>query len=320
MKPQTWTIDADRPLAKVVASLLRSPRPAALQTIRQGRVRIDGKVCRQPGRVVRAGQRLAIEGTTSGPPTREKSPYRPKAPKSTGPLPRVVYWDDDIVVVDKPPGMTTVRHKGELAEAGERASRFLPATLIDVLPQVVKGPTHGRFRLRAVHRLDRDTSGLVVVARTADAERHLGKQFRDHSVGRRYRALVRGVAENRTIESALVRDRGDGRRGSGEGGQRAVTQVRVVEQFAAGALVECELETGRTHQVRIHLGEMGIPLCGERIYDRPLHGAPVADASRAERPMLHAAFLEIAHPRTGRRMSWTSPGPEDFVKCLNAMR
>src|SRR4029079_16028907 len=103
------------------------------------------------------------------------------------------------------------------------------------------------------------------------------------------------------------RARGDVRRVWREGGERTAPHARVMEQFARGALVECELETGRTHRVRIHLGEMGIPLCGERIYDRPLHGAPAPDSSEAERPMLHAAFLEIEHPRTGKRKSWTVP-------------
>src|SRR5581483_3126684 len=105
----------------------------------------------------------------------------------------------------------------------------------------------------AVHRLDKETSGLLVLARTAEAERALGLQFRGHDVGRHYLALVRGRAHDQRIESHLVRDRGDGRRGSsatGEG-QRAVTNVHVLEALGAYTLVECRLETGRTHQVRI---------------------------------------------------------------------
>src|SRR5207253_9595288 len=131
-------------------------------------------------------------------------------------------------------------------------------------------------RLLPVHSLDRDTSGLAVFARTQAAARHLGKQFREHTVERVYLALVRGRAEDRRIESCFVRDRGDGRRGSavrqgegekgrkgeGEKGTRAVTDVRVVEQLGEYTLVECRLETGRTHQVRIHLGEAGWPVCG----------------------------------------------------------
>src|SRR5581483_9064916 len=101
----------------------------------------------------------------------------------------------------------------------------------------------------------------------------------------------------------IAEDRGDGRRGSvPSGGKRAVTHVRVVEELGGFTLVECRLETGRTHQVRIHLSERGTPICGERIYDRPLHGAPFPDASAAPRLALHAAELSIEHPVTGKRM------------------
>src|SRR5437016_14202890 len=131
-------------------------------------------------------------------------------------------------------------------------------------------------------------------------------QFRAHSTERLYLAVVRGKARAGRIESWLVRDRGDGRRGSsptpGEG-QRAVTHVRVVEELGDYTLVECRLETGRTHQVRIHLGENGTPLCGEHVYDRPLHGKPILpDRSRMTRIALHAATLGFTHPRTGQKM------------------
>jgi 23S rRNA pseudouridine1911/1915/1917 synthase len=177
--------------------------------------------------------------------------------------------------------------------------------------------------VRAVHRIDNETSGLVVFARTVEAERHLGRQFRDHSIQRRYLALVRGRAGSGRIESYLARDRGDGRRGStaarGEG-QRAVTHVRVVEELGDYTLVECRLETGRTHQVRVHLGEAGTPLCGERVYDRPLHGPPAADGSGAKRVLLHAARLGFEHPATGKRMEWASPLPRDMADLLRRLR
>ncbi len=325
MKARTWTIrpaDNDKPLSELIAGLMHASRSQAVASILQGMVKVQGQVCRQPSRVLRAGQRVSMapgEGQREHSPAKGAKPFRQK-PMKDGPKPRIVYQDNDIVVVDKPPDITTVRHADDLAEAGSRAQRFLPATLIDLLPATMKGPTHGRFRLRAVHRLDRDTSGLVVIARNPEAESHLGKQFRVHSIERRYVALVRGVAQSQIIESNLVRDRGDGRRGSGESGQRAVTHVRVVEQFTGGALVECQLETGRTHQVRIHLGEQGSPLCGERVYDRPLNGQPVKDPGAATRPMLHAAHLAIDHPCTGKRMTWTVPPPEDFQGSLEAMR
>src|SRR5262249_55142666 len=156
---------------------------------------------------------------------------------------------------DKPPNLTTMRHADEVAEFGPRARRYLPPTLADLLPELQAEGRPGCFSwIRAVHRLDRETSGLVVFARTPRAERELGKQLREHSIERRYLAVTRGRAKPGRIESRLVRDRGDGRRGSvaapGEG-QRAVTHVGIVEELGEYTLVECRLETGRTHQVRI---------------------------------------------------------------------
>lgn len=239
------------------------------------------------------------------------------------PRPVIRYADAHVVVVDKPAGLTTMRHPWEAAEQGRRARRFLPPTLADVLPGLLAhGPGRRGGRVRAVHRLDKDTSGLVVFARTPAAERELGRQFRAHTVQRRYRAVVRGKAAPGRIESVLVRDRGDGRRGSGDAGdgKRAVTHVRVLEELGDFTLVECRLETGRTHQVRIHLAEQGTPLCGERVYDRPPNGRPVPDASGAPRLALHAARLGFAHPATGKRLSWDSPLPDDLAALVARLR
>ena len=177
--------------------------------------------------------------------------------------------------------------------------------------------------MRAVHRLDRDTSGLVVFARTPDAEGQLGRQFRARQTGRRYLAIVRGRAEAGSVESCFVPDRGDGRRGSsvtpGEG-KHAVTHIAVLETLGDFTLVECRLETGRTHQVRIHLGERGTPICGERVYDRPLHGAPPPDTSGAKRLALHAADLAFDHPRTRERLTFHAPLPEDMRELVKRLR
>jgi 23S rRNA pseudouridine1911/1915/1917 synthase len=234
----------------------------------------------------------------------------------------IVYADDTLVVVNKPAGLTTMRHKEEAAEFGERARKFLPVTLADLLPALLGAP--GRPVI-AVHRLDRDTSGLVVFARTRQAAEKLTLQFRKHTVDRRYLALARGVPAAGRIESVLVRDRGDGRRGSTRktsppDGKRAVTHVKVLETLGDFALVECRLETGRTHQVRIHLGEAGAPLCGETVYDRPVNGKPKPDGSGAERPMLHATRLGFVHPESGEAMKWETTPPEDFAGVLHTSR
>jgi 23S rRNA pseudouridine1911/1915/1917 synthase len=230
----------------------------------------------------------------------------------------IVYSDDAIVVVNKPAGLTTSRSAEERAEFG-RGKKYLPTTLAELLPAALGSPNKP---VRAVHRLDRDTTGLIVFARTPVAARHLTGQFRKRSVDRRYLAVTRGVPPEGRIESHLVADRGDGRRGSGEGddGERAVTHVRVVERLGTFAVVECKLDTGRTHQVRIHLGEAGTPLCGERIYDRPLNGPPVPDESGAARPLLHAVRLGLEHPESGEFLGWEADPPADFTALVAKIR
>jgi 23S rRNA pseudouridine1911/1915/1917 synthase len=302
-----WVITAGesgQPLAAVVRTRRQLSWSAARGLIQQGKVRLAGQICRDPRRPTRKGQRVEID---EPPPPKLQS----KSAKKTGFLIR--HADAEVMVVEKPAGLTTMRHAHEAAEFGARSRRFLPKTLADLLPG----------RVIAVHRLDRDTSGLVVFAKTPEAARHLGKQFREHAVERRYLAIVRGRARPARIESHLVRDRGDGRRGSSPTGvgERAVTHVRVLEDLGDFTLVECRLETGRTHQVRIHLAEQGTPLCGERVYDRDRNGRVlVPDASGATRPALHAASLGFAHPRTGRRQAWESPPPADLRDLLRRLR
>jgi len=285
------------------------------------------------GKKAEGGRRKA-EGDAKPERTGGKSPgktakrgdedTRTAAPPSAVPLPpsvEILYADDAVVAVDKPAGLTTMRHAGEAAEFGARGRRFLPRTLADLLPGHLGEP--GRPVI-AVHRIDRDTSGVVVFARTPVAAKSLTGQFRRHTADRRYLALVRGTPSAGRIESVFVPDRGDGRRGSttdpAAAGKRAVTHVRVLEQFPGFALVECRLETGRTHQVRIHLGEAGTPLCGERVYDRPVNGRPLPDGSGAARPMLHAARLGVDHPATGDLLTWEVPPPADFAGLLERLR
>jgi 23S rRNA pseudouridine1911/1915/1917 synthase len=311
--------EAGRGVADVLASQLNLPPAEARRLVQSGRVRLSAVVCPDPGRRVAPGQTVEADLTDARGPRGRRNKKRRDEPR-----PVIRHADAQIVIVDKPAGLTTMRHDYEAAEFGARGRRFLPPTLADLLPGMLAAGKPGpQPRVRAVHRIDKETSGLVVFARTPEAEKHLAQQFREHTVERRYLALVRGVPQAERVESALVRDRGDGRRGSSAGagdGQHAITHVRVVEDLGEFALVECRLETGRTHQVRIHLGELGTPLCGERVYDRPLNGQPLPDASGAARPMLHAASLGIEHPATGERVSWTSPLPADMASLLDRLR
>jgi 23S rRNA pseudouridine1911/1915/1917 synthase len=317
---QRWVITAEesgQTLAAVVRARGKLSWSAAKRLIQQGRVLLAGQVCRAIDRRTRTGQRVEIN---------EQS--HPKTGKpavlSVGSGAGIVirHADADVVVVEKPAGLTTMRHAHEAAEFGDRARRFLPKTLADLLPDLLARSLPGKpGHVIAVHRLDRDTSGLVVFARTPEAAKHLGRQFREHTVERCYLALVRGQAKPGRIESHLVRDRGDGRRGSsltGEG-ERAVTHLRMLEALGEFTLVECRLETGRTHQVRIHLAEQGTPLCGERVYDRDRAGRMVPDESGAPRLALHAASLGFTHPKTGRRLAWESPLPADLKALVRRL-
>ncbi|MBI3412354.1 MAG: RluA family pseudouridine synthase [Planctomycetes bacterium] len=338
-----------RNLVEFLQRAFKLSHAAAMQHLRHRHVRINGKLCTDPCRRIHPGQRVQVEL----PDRAGKSAAPRKRPVREAPLPnlakqiRLVYADEHIAVIDKPAGLTTIRHAEETEALGGRARRYLPATLVDLLPRVLPAK-YRRGRIRAVHRLDKETSGLLVLARTAEVESLLGKQFRAHAVARTYLAMARGWpphpqplspggrgeigrpqplspegrGESERIESFLVRDRGDGRRGSSESseGQRAVTNVRVVEELGEYALVECRLETGRTHQVRIHLGERGTPLCGERVYDRPVHGQPLPDGSGATRLMLHAATLSLEHPITGKQMNWAADLPGDMATLLARFR
>jgi 23S rRNA pseudouridine1911/1915/1917 synthase len=203
-------------------------------------------------------------------------------------------------------------------------------TLEELVPEAIGHRLRARGRAKkrrpapvlAVHRIDRETSGLVAFARTVPAARILAEQFRLHTTHRRYLALVVGRARGGTIRSHLVRDRGDGRRGSADDddGKLAVTHVAPIEHFGdAYTLVECHLETGRTHQIRIHMAEGGHPVCGERVYF-PTRRGGAKDESKAPRVMLHAAELGLVHPESGEELRFESPVPADMRQVLAALR
>ena len=311
----TFTVSAaesGRTVLDVLRSRLGKSPGQTRRLIAQQRVRLGGALCRDTAWLVRRGQRLEVH-----------EPKQAATIAIANGNPQIRYVDEHIVVVEKPPGLTTMRHPQEAAEFGSRGRRFLPPTLARLLPGLLARRCGRPGRLWAVHRLDRDTSGLVIFARTRIAEGHLGKQFRAHTIKRSYLAIVRGHAQPARLETYLVDDRGDGRRGSSphaEAGKRAVTHVAVIEQLGEYSLVECRLETGRTHQVRIHLGEAGTPICGERIYDRPIHGKPVPDNGATTRLALHAATLGVEHPGTGKWQEWHAPLPKDLQALLERLR
>ena len=281
-------------------------------------VQINGNLCTDEARPLKAGDVIKVWNEPVAGPVRADDV-------------RVQYLDAHLIVVEKPAGITTLRHSEE-RHWPTRRRQFQP-TLDEMIRQILahksksRRPSGGRRpeppSLRAVHRLDRDTSGLMVFARTAEAERQLVRMFRQHDLHRAYLAIVLGRVEAQTIESSLVRDRGDGLRGStrqaGQG-QRAVTHLRPLEYLDGYTLVECRLETGRTHQIRIHLAEAGHMVCGEKVYVRPLHGPVVPDRSGAQRQALHAAELGFTHPVTGEALQFKMPLPTDMARLLKRLR
>ncbi len=231
----------------------------------------------------------------------------------------LVYVDNDVVVVRKPAGLLSVPY-----DEGDRD------TLVDITRAALRRGGKGRFEaeLGIVHRIDVDTSGLLLFTRNLAAKRSLQQQFRAHTVHRRYVALVHGrFSQERCFDTILLRDRGDGLRGSyghfraprgkpPEDARRAITHVRALESLAFATLVECALETGRQHQIRIHLSEAGHPLLGERVYIRDFEGRRID----APRPMLHARELGFVHPRTERELCFVDEPPADFVVLLDQLR
>lgn len=300
-----------------ISALVRELEPGtswsqARDLCRDGRVRVDGQAETDPARRLPAGARVEIR--RSGPAVRRD----PVSSES------VVHLDPDIVVVRKPAGLLTVPF--------ERDDRDTLLALTRVAVRRIESakaarPNPPNPTLRAVQRLDKDTSGLVVFARSVSAQRHLQEQLSAHTVTRSYRAIAHGQVQDGVHESLFIPDRGDGLRGSwghfraGRGAppptaKEAVTRVRVLERLRGATLVACDLETGRQHQIRIHLAEAGHPLVGETVYIRDYREKLLP----APRPMLHAAVLGFLHPRGDRPVRFEDPLPADFVQVLDSLR
>jgi 23S rRNA pseudouridine1911/1915/1917 synthase len=275
--------------------------------------KVNGDLCLDPARRLHEGETIELLDRPAAKPRHEE-------------IVTIRHLDAHLVVVEKPSGISTVRHPAERHWTARR--KALSPTLEDLLPPLIarqeghrkKGPLP---RLRIVQRLDKETSGLVVFARSVAAEVGLGRQFKAHTVIRRYLALVPGYLPPQRIATSLVRDRGDGRRGSTDNptlGKEAITHVDVIERLPAYTLLACRLETGRTHQIRIHLAELGHPVCGEKVYNRRRDGTTIPDVSRAPRLALHATELGFTHPVTSAELHWTMALPADLQRLLDRLR
>ncbi|MCB9730343.1 MAG: RluA family pseudouridine synthase [Deltaproteobacteria bacterium] len=301
MSDGPWTVPPVSPPPRLAGFLREAlgerPWREVKRWISTGKVQVDGEVERDPGRTLRAGDRVALHMET------------PRRAGQQDEIP-VVYWDAHVIVVDKPEGVTSVPYDEDMRDTAlSRAQTWLRSRTGPAPP------------LRVVHRIDKDTSGLLVFARTRLAERELANQLRLHAMERRYLCVCHGRVGPARIESMLVPDRGDGLRGSSTRGQgkRAVTHVEPVESLAGATLCRVRLETGRTHQIRIQLAEAGHPLVGERVYIRD-HLRAGRVALEAERLLLHAATLGFAHPVGGAPRHFEAPLPPAFEAALAALR
>jgi 23S rRNA pseudouridine1911/1915/1917 synthase len=298
------------------------------------RVQVNGNLCLDAERKVAAGDVVKILDHALAPP-------------ATAADVRLVYVDEHLLVVQKPAGVTTLRHREETdlpvrrkqlqRTLDELVQQQLAAHLGISMPDDPRSPQRkrgmagsnrrtrrpaldARLRIRPVHRLDRDTSGLMVFARTPAAEQKLIRMFAHHDVQRAYVAVVYGHIQEQTIDTWLVRDRGDGLRGSlqpdAPEARRAITHIRPLEQLVDYTIIECRLETGRTHQIRIHLSEIGHRLCGEKVYTHKVGQASLPEKSGAPRQALHAASLAFLHPVTGQPLRFQMPLPKDLKTWL----
>ena len=316
-------------LDKALSDLLADVSRSRLKTlIEEGCVTVHGEIVREPRRAVAPGQTVTI----ALPVPKAAAPIAQAMPLA------IVHEDDALIVIDKPAGMTV--HPG----AGQADGTLVNALLAHCAGSL--SGIGGVARPGIVHRLDKETSGLLVVAKTDAAHQGLSEQFaahgRDGRMVREYLALVWGeIGRMRSVDAAVGRaphhrtkmavvldGRQDGRQDGRHGGRHAVTHVRT-ESILAGGLVSavaCTLETGRTHQIRVHLSHVGHPLLGDAVYGQHMatKAARLSDEARGAlqalgRQALHARTLGFEHPMTGEAMRFEAPPPDPLARLIEAI-
>ena len=297
-----WRLD--RALADAIPTFSRE-RLKAL--IRAGALETGGQAVRDPAAKVKGGEQFTL-----------KVPDPEPAHNEPQDIPLVIPFEDEhLLVVDKPAGL--VVHPA----AGNREGTLVNALLHHCAGRL--SGIGGVARPGIVHRIDKDTSGLLVIAKTDVAHEGLAKQFAAHSIDRRYLAIVNGVPKTAggTVDAPLARSAHDRKKiaiVAGTRGKRAVTHWKRLQALEVAALVECRLETGRTHQVRVHMASIGHPLLGDPVYGRgkSVH-RQLLNQLDFRRQALHAAGLGFTHPVTKARLSFESALPSDMQELLAAL-
>jgi 23S rRNA pseudouridine1911/1915/1917 synthase len=264
--------------------------------LKDGQVSLDSRSAK-PKQKIWGGERIEIRPE----PDPSQRPHRAERIALD-----IVHEDDDILVINKPAGL--VVHPGN----GNWNGTLLNA-LLHHSPALAALPRAG-----IVHRLDKDTSGLLVVAKTLEAYTALVRQLQARTVKREYLALVHGtVRAGGEVSAPVGRDpRNRTRMAVVATGRRALTRYKVARRFASASLLECSLDTGRTHQIRVHMQSLGHPLVGDPVYRR----GRGAESTKLKRQALHAARLEFTHPASGARRRFEAPLPEDFALLLEALQ
>ena len=295
-----WRLD--RALADAVPTLSRERLKVLIAS---GAVTRAGLMVRDPAKRAAAGDRLAVAVPVPSLPHNEAQD-----------IPLVVaYEDEHLIVIDKPAGLVV-----------HPAAGNLDGTLVNALLHHCRGSLSGIggvARPGIVHRIDKDTSGLMVAAKTDRAHEGLARQFHDHSIDRRYRAIVGGVprpAEGK-VDAPLARSAANRKKiAIVPGGKRAVTHYRTMQVLRDAALVECRLETGRTHQVRVHMASLGHALLGDPVYGRT-KGVQKAllETLGFRRQALHAAHLGFIHPVKSTALAFDSQMPADMQELFTEL-
>ena len=296
-----------------VSSFFSLSRTYIQKLIREGAITVNGKPSK-PGYKLRTGDQISL--TLPDP-----RPLQTIEPESI-PL-DILYEDSALVVVNKPAGMTV--HPAGNAQSGTLVNALL--NHCETLPGI-----GGVQRPGIVHRLDKDTSGVIVAAKTDHAHRHLSAQFGAHTTTRHYYAVVCGVPSNETgtVNAHIIRSPRDKRKitVTGTGGRHAVTHYHLLERYDRFSLLKLTLETGRIHQIRVHLSHIGHPVAGDHVYGggyaRAIHDAPAATVKEAlaalNRQALHAHTLGFVHPETDERLTFSAPMPEDMWWLVEELR